>query len=57
MKIILSRLQEASTWAGISGLFLANAMIMGDEYQKMLGALAMISGVIAVILRDHGHVD
>jgi hypothetical protein len=55
MKIILARLKEPSTWAGISGLLLANALIMGDQYQPILGACAIITGVVAVLLRDPGH--
>lgn len=57
MKIIVSRLKEASTWAGISALFLANAMIMGEQYQPMLGACALLSGLAAVLLREKGHHD
>lgn len=55
MKLIVSRLQEGSTWAGISALFLANAMIMGSEYQTMLGACALVSGAVAIILKDPNH--
>lgn len=55
MKAIVHRLQEASTWGGISALFLANALVMGPEYQSLLGACAMVSGVVAIILKDPGH--
>ena len=55
LKTILARLAEPSTWAGISGLFMANTLLMGDEYRTLLGALAMVSGVIAVVLKDPGH--
>lgn len=55
MKIIVNRLREPSTWAGISGLFLANAMVMGDDHQPILGGLAIAAGLVAIILKDPGH--
>lgn len=57
LKIIISRLKEASTWAGISALFLANALIMGGDYQPLLGACGLVSGCFAIVLREKGHVD
>ena len=57
MKFIVNRLKEASTWAGISALLLGNALVMGEEYQALLGGLATITGVIAVLLKDQNNVD
>ena len=55
MKPIVDRLLEGSTWGGISALFLANTLLLGDEYRTLLGACALISGLVAVILKDPGH--
>lgn len=55
MKAIANRLREPSTWAGISGLLLANAMVMGDDHQPVLGGLAIAAGLVAIILKDPGH--
>lgn len=53
LKAIRNRLAEPSTWAGVSGLLLANTMLMGDEYKSMLGCLALISGSLAILLKEH----
>lgn len=55
MKVIAQRLSEASTWAGISALFMANTVLLGEEYKTLLGSCAIVCGVIAVILKDPGH--
>lgn len=52
MKMIKARLLEASTWGGISALLLANTVLLGDEYRQILGILALITGSIAVLLKD-----
>lgn len=57
MKLIVSRLQEGSTWAGLGGVFATNAMLLGSDYEKMLGACALICFAIGALLRDPGHVD
>lgn len=53
-KIMRSRLTEGSSWAAISTLLLASTMVMGDEYQHILGGLGIGAGVVAILLPDRG---
>lgn len=57
LKVVISRMQECSTWNAIGGAFATNALLLGPEYEKMLGACALVSFLVAAALREHGHDD
>lgn len=56
MDIIIQRLKEPSTYAGIAA-FLAGFGLLGlteTEWNQIFGAAAAIAGVVAIFLREKG---
>jgi hypothetical protein len=56
MNAILQRLKEPSTYAGIAA-FLAGFGLLGlteQDWNQIFGALAALSGVAAIFLRESG---
>jgi len=56
MSFILDRLREPSTFAGIAA-FLAGVGIFGlseNEWNQIFGAIASVTGVVAMLMRDGG---
>jgi hypothetical protein len=54
MTLILDRLKEPSTYAGIAA-FLAGFSLLGlteQDWNQIFGALAALSGVVAIFLRE-----
>ena len=56
MNVIIQRLKEPSTYAGIAA-FLAGFSLLGlteTDWNQIFGALAAIAGVLAIFLREKG---
>jgi len=53
MKTLLARLQEPSTYAGLSALLgLAGVQIADAKYQAIVHAIAAIAGTVAIFLGE-----
>tara|TARA_R100001244_G_scaffold111340_1_gene82362 strand:- start:395 stop:556 length:162 start_codon:yes stop_codon:yes gene_type:complete len=52
MWIILERLREPSTYAGLAGLMLAIG-VTSDEWSTISAGLAGVAGIVAMILKDN----
>ena len=54
MKSLLARLQEPSTYAGLSALLgLAGVQIPDAKYQAIVHAIAAIAGAVAIFLGEN----
>jgi len=54
MKTLLARLQEPSTYAGLSALFgLAGVQIPDAKYQAIVHAVAALAGALAIFLGEN----
>jgi hypothetical protein len=53
MKTLLARLQEPSTYAGLSALLgLAGVQIPDAKYQAIIHAIAAVAGALAIFLGE-----
>lgn len=53
MKTLLARLQEPSTYAGLSALLaLAGVQIPDAKYQSIIHAIAAVAGTVAMFLGE-----
>jgi hypothetical protein len=50
--IIMSRIKEPSTWAGIASIFAAMASLPIPVAQPWLAGVAGVAGSVAVVLRE-----
>lgn len=54
MKPLLARLQEPSTYAGLSALLaLAGLNVPDAQYQSVTHAVAAVAGVLAMFLKEN----